>query len=295
MKDYILSAESIVDLSQDFTDDLGVKIIYSNYELNEKIYLDDFGQSLDLKSFYDDMRNGSCPTTSMINTASYLEYFRNLAKEGKDIIHICLSTGVSSQYGSLLEAFEILREEYPNQKFYPVDSRMASAGVGMLVYKLANFKNSGMDIDTLYKWAEDNKLHVISYTSNSNLEYIARSGRISRMAANIGGMLKIAPLIEIGDDGHMVVTTKVRTEKKLIQTMVNRMKVNAINELDYSDDIFITHADNIELVNDLVDLLKENFKNANDKIKVFNIGPTIGSHIGPGAINLFYWGKERLK
>lgn len=294
MSDYILSSESTIDLDPEFVKELNVSIINANYELNGKTYLDDFGLSLDIKEFYDNMRNGASPTTSRINTNEYIEYFRPILEEGKDIIHLCLSSGMSSQFDSLQMVFEQLKEEFPDRKMYPVDSLMASAGFGMLTAKLAYLRDDGMDIDSLYKWAEDNKKHIINYTSNENLEYVARGGRISKTAASIGGMLHISPLIEVDNTGHMIVTSKIRTRKKLLKTIVDKMEVNAMDGLDYNDQIYISHADNIEIVEEIIELIKERFKNLDQEIKVSNIGPTVGSHIGPGTLAVFYWGKERM-
>lgn len=294
MTDYILSSESTIDLDPEFVRELDVSILNANYELNGQTYIDDFGQSLDMKEFYDNMRDGASPTTSRINTNEYIDYFRPILEEGKDIIHLCLSSGMSSQFDSLQMAFEQLKEEFPDRKMYAVDSVMASAGFGMLTSKLAQLKKEGMDIDSLYNWAEDNKRHIISYTSNENLEYVARGGRISKTAASIGGMLHISPLIEVDNTGHMIVTSKIRTRKKLLKTIVDKMEVNAIDGLEYNDQIYISHGDNIEMVEEIIELIKERFKNLDHEIKVSNIGPTIGSHIGPGAISVFYWGKERM-
>lgn len=294
MTDYILSSESTIDLDPEFVRELDVSILNANYELNGQTYIDDFGQSLDMKEFYDNMRDGASPTTSRINTNEYIDYFRPILEEGKDIIHLCLSSGMSSQFDSLQMAFEQLKEEFPDRKMYAVDSVMASAGFGMLTSKLAQLKKEGMDIDSLYNWAEDNKRHIISYTSNENLEYVARGGRISKTAASIGGMLHISPLIEVDNTGHMIVTSKIRTRKKLLKTIVDKMEVNAIDGLEYNDQIHISHGDNIEMVEEIIELIKERFKNLDHEIKVSNIGPTIGSHIGPGAISVFYWGKERM-
>lgn len=294
MSDYILSSESTIDLDPEFVKELNVSIINANYELNGQTYLDDFGLSLDMKEFYDNMRDGAFPTTSRINTNEYIEYFRPILEEGKDIIHLCLSSGMSSQFDSLQMAFEQLKEEFPERKMYAVDSVMASAGFGMLTAKLAQLKKEGMDIDSLYEWAEDNKRHIINYTSNENLEYVARGGRISKTAATVGGMLHISPLIEVDDTGHMIVTSKIRTRKKLLKTIVERMAANANDGIDYNDQIYISHADNIEIVEELIELIKDKFKNLDQEIKVSNIGPTIGSHIGPGAFAVFYWGDERM-
>ena len=116
MTDYILSSESTIDLDPEFVRELDVSIINANYELNGQTYIDDFGQSLDMKEFYDNMRDGATPTTSRINTNEYIEYFRPLLEDDKDIIHLCLSSGMSSQYDSLLMAFEELKEEFLERK-----------------------------------------------------------------------------------------------------------------------------------------------------------------------------------
>ena len=294
MSDYILSCESTIDLSVDYVEKLDVSIINANYELNGEDYLDDFGQSLDMKTFYDNMRKGATPSTSRINTGEYLEYLKPLLESGKDVVHICLSTGMSSQYESLLEAINILKEDFPEREVYPIDSKMASAGVGLLVSKLSKLKKDGMNAEKLYNWAQENKLHVINYTSNENLEYVARGGRISKTAASIGGVLHICPLIEVDDDGHMIVTAKIRTKKKLLKNLLERIKENAIDGDDYNDQFFISTADNMELANEAKEMIEEALPNIDGGVKIFNIGPTIGSHIGPGTLAIFYWGKERM-
>ncbi|WP_416335364.1 DegV family protein [Anaerococcus sp. DFU013_CI05] len=294
MADYILSCESTIDLAVNYVKELGVSVINANYVLNGETYPDDFGQSLDMKSFYDNMRQGATPSTSRINIGEYLNYLRPFLEAGQDVVHICLSTGMSSQYESLLEAINMLKEDFPDRNIYPVDSKMASAGVGLLVSKLAELKKEGLSAEELYKWTEENKLHVINYTSNENLEYVARGGRISKTAANIGGMLHICPLIEINNDGYMIVTGKIRTRKKLLNTMIKKMEENIIGGYDYDEKVYISTADNIELAEGLKTLIEDKFPNIDGGVKIFNIGPTIGSHIGPETIALFYWGEERM-
>lgn len=293
MSDYIISSESIMDLSADYVKELGVSFIKSNYELNGEIYLDDFGQSLDMEEFYRNMEEGAAPSTAAINTQAYLDYFEEILKKDMDIIHVCLSSGLTTQYSCLVQAVDILKEKYPERKIYPIDSRMASSGVGLLVDKLVILKNEGMSIEDLYKWAQENSLNVISYTSNENLEYVARGGRISKTAANIGNLLKICPLIEIDDEGYMQVTQKIRTKKKLLKTLVDRMEKNAIGGLNYNDKLFISHANNKKAAEELKEMMEDRFKKISS-IDIFEIGPTIGSHIGPGTITMFYWGEKRL-
>lgn len=293
MSDYIISSESIMDLSADYVKKIGVSFIKSNYVLNGEIYLDDFGQSLNMEEFYKNMEEGATPSTAAINTQAYLDYFEDLLQNDMDIIHVCLSSGLSIQYSCLIQAIETLEEKYPERKIYPIDSRMASSGVGLLVDKLVMLKNEGMGIENLYQWAEENALSIISYTSNENLEYVARGGRISKTAANIGNLLKICPLIEIDDEGHMEVTQKIRTKKKLLKTLVDRMENNAIGRLNYKDKIYISHANNEKIADELSSMILDKFGELSE-VKIFNIGPTIGSHIGPGAFSMFYWGEKRL-
>ncbi|MCI7238016.1 MAG: DegV family protein [Anaerococcus sp.] len=289
--DYIISSESTMDINIDYLDELEVSAINSNYQIDGKIFLDDFAQTLDMKSFYTKMQKGAMTSTSAINIEEYLTYFRPILEEGHDIIHICLSSGISVQFNFLEEAVEILKKEFPDRKIYPVDSLMASSGIALLVSKLVDLKNKGMDIDSLYKRVMENKRNVIGLVTNEDLRYLARGGRISKTAANLGGILHINPLITVDDNGKLQVISKIRTRKKYLKTLINKIESNSIDGDNYSDNIFISHANNEKFAIEVKSLIEDKFKNA--KINIFSMGPTIGSHIGPGALAVFHRGKKR--
>lgn len=289
--DYIISSESTMDINIDYLDELEVSAINSNYQIDGKIFLDDFAQTLDMKSFYTKMQKGAMTSTSAINIEEYLTYFRPILEEGHDIIHICLSSGISVQFNFLEEAVEILKKEFPDRKIYPVDSLMASSGIALLVSKLVDLKNKGMDIDSLYKRVMENKRNVIGLVTNEDLRYLARGGRISKTAANLGGILHINPLITVDDNGKLQVISKIRTRKKYLKTLINKIESNSIDGDNYSDNIFISHANNEKFAIEAKSLIEDKFKNA--KINIFSMGPTIGSHIGPGALAVFHRGKKR--
>ncbi len=289
--DYIISSESTMDINIDYLDELEVSAINSNYQIDGKIFLDDFTQTLDMKSFYTKMQKGAMTSTSAINIEEYLTYFRPILEEGHDIIHICLSSGISVQFNFLEEAVEILKKEFPDRKIYPVDSLMASSGIALLVSKLVDLKNKGMDIDSLYKRVMENKRNVIGLVTNEDLRYLARGGRISKTAANLGGILHINPLITVDDNGKLQVISKIRTRKKYLKTLINKIESNSIDGDNYSDNIFISHANNEKFAIEAKSLMEDKFKNA--KINIFSMGPTIGSHIGPGALAVFHRGKKR--
>lgn len=289
--DYIISSESTMDINIDYLDELEVSAINSNYQIDGKIFLDDFAQTLDMKSFYTKMQKGAMTSTSAINIEEYLTYFRPILEEGHDIIHICLSSGISVQFNFLEEAVEILKKEFPDRKIYPVDSLMASSGIALLVSKLVDLKNKGMDIDSLYKRVMENKRNVIGLVTNEDLRYLARGGRISKTAANLGGILHINPLITVDDNGKLQVISKIRTRKKYLKTLINKIESNSIDGDNYSDNIFISHANNEKFAIEAKSLMEDKFKNA--KINIFSMGPTIGSHIGPGALAVFHRGKKR--
>ncbi|MDO5026355.1 MAG: DegV family protein [Tissierellia bacterium] len=295
MTDYIISSESTMDLSVSYVKKLGVSVINSNYQIDGEVYLDDFGQSLDMDSFYKKMQEGSMTSTSAINIEEYLTYFRPILDKGCDIIHVSLSSGMSVQGNFLSEAKRVLKDEYPQRKIYLVDSLMASSGIGLLVDKLVELKNSGMDIDSLYEKALEYRNHVLTLVTNEDLSYAARGGRISKTAASIGGLLHISPLVEIDNEGKLQVSAKIRTRKKFLNTIINKIKENGIESNDYSEKIFISHASNEQFALEAKAMLEEEFDNLKEEIRIFNIGPTIGSHIGPGTLAIFYWGKERYK
>lgn len=295
MGNFVLSCCSTADLSAKKFEELNVSYIYSSFRLNDVTYPDDLGKTVSYKDFYKAMEDGASTATSQINQDEFKEYFREILASGKDILHLSLSSGLSGTYNSARLAAEDLRAEFPERKLYLVDSLAASSGYGLLMAKLAELRDSGMDIDELRDYAEANKLNLHHWFFTTDLTYFVRGGRVSKASGFIGGVLGICPLLDVNDEGKLIARAKIRGKKKVIPEIVERMKDHATGNLDYADRCFISNSACIEDAEMVAELIEEAFPKLKGKVEIFDIGTTIGSHAGPGTVALFFWGDERVR
>ena len=293
MEDYILSCCSTEDLTKEHFDDRNIRYICFHYELDGKEYPDDLGQSIPFDKFYKAMEDGATTKTSQINSDEFEEYFEKMLIEGKDVVHVSLSSGISGVVNSAMIAKENLKEKYPDRNIYVVDSLGASSGYGLFMDKLADFRDEGMSAAELYEWAQNNRLKLHHWFFSTDLKYYVRGGRISKAAGFFGGALNICPLLNMDSEGRLIPRTKVRTKKKVIQAIVDRMEEDACDGLDYSGKCYISYAACLDDAKEVARLVEERFPKLSGKVELYSIGTTIGSHTGPGTVALFFWGKER--
>lgn len=293
MNDYILSCCTTADLPDEHFKARNISYICFHFLLDGKEYPDDLGKSMPLKDFYQAMRDGAMTKTSQVNADEFIEYFEGFLKEGKDVLHLSLSSGISGVLNSALIAKNELEERYPDRKILVLDSLAATSGYGLLMDKLADLRDEGKTIDEVYDWAVANRLRVNHWFFVSDLTYLVRGGRVSKTSGFIGGMLNICPLLNIAYDGKLVVRQKIRTRKKVINATIDKMEQYADGGTNYSDKCYIAHADCLEDAQEMAKSIEERFPNLKGKVEINNIGTTIGSHTGPGAIVLLFWGNER--
>ena len=293
MEDYILSCCSTADLTKEHFDDRNIRYICFHYELDGKEYPDDLGQSIPFDKFYKAMEDGATTKTSQINSDEFEEYFEKMLIEGKDVVNVSLSSGISGVVNSAMIAKENLKEKYPDRNIYVVDSLGASSGYGLFMDKLADFRDEGMSAAELYEWAQNNRLKLHHWFFSTDLKYYVRGGRISKAAGFFGGALNICPLLNMDSEGRLIPRTKVRTKKKVIQAIVDRMEEDACDGLDYSGKCYISYAACLDDAKEVARLVEERFPKLSGKVELYSIGTTIGSHTGPGTVALFFWGKER--
>ena len=293
MSDYILSCCSTVDLSKEHLEKRNLQYICFHYELDGKEYKDDLGKTMSFADFYKAMQNGADTKTSQINAAEYEEYFETFLKEGKDILHVSLSSGISGSFNSANIAKEMLLEKYPERKIYVVDSLTASSGFGLLMDKLADLRDEGKSIDEVYQWAEENKDKCLAWFFTSDLTFFIKGGRVSKTSGFVAGVLNICPMLNVDPNGKLIARQKVRTKRKVIEAIVKKMEEKAQNGLDYSGKCYMSHSDCYEDARAVADLVESKFTKLNGKVEINDIGTTIGSHTGPGTVALFYWGTDK--
>lgn len=294
MADYVLSCCSTADLTKEHFEQRGISYICFHFALNGADYDDDLGQSIPFDKFYQAMADGAETRTSQVNVSEFVDYFSRFAEQGKDILHLCLSSGISGVINSAQNAAEIVREKYPDRKIYVVDSLGASSGYGLIMDKLADLRDEGMDIDTLHDWVEANKLKLHHWFFSTDLTFYVKGGRISKAAGVFGGMLNICPLLNMDNLGRLIPRSKIRGKKRVIQEIVDRMEECADGGLDYSGKCYISNSACYDDARAVADLVEARFPKLNGKVEINHVGTTIGSHTGPGTVALFFWGSERV-
>ena len=293
MSDYIISCCSTADLTKEHFNKRDIYYACAHFSLNGQQYDDDLGESFSLADFYQAMADGADTKTSQINATEFEEYFEPFLKEGKDILHLSLSSGISGTVNSANIAKSNLEDKYPDRKIYVVDSLAASSGFGLLMDKVADLRDAGMDIDELYAWVEENKLKMHHWVFTTDLTYLVRGGRVSKVSGFVGGILNICPVINVSVEGQLVPRMKIRTKKKVIDVMVDQMATYADNGTDYDGKCYISNSACVEDARAVADLIESRFPKLNGKVEIFDIGTTIGSHTGPGTVALFFWGAKR--
>lgn len=295
MSDYFLSCCSTADLSPERFREREIRYLCFHFTLDGVEYPDDLGITMPPEELFHRMSAGGQTQTSQISVAEYLAYFEAMLKQGKDVLHVTLSSGLTGTYQSACLAREELLEKYPERKLYVVDSLGASSGYGLLMETLADLRDGGMSIDELRTWAEENKLRVHHWFFSTDLSFYVRGGRISKAAGAIGTVLNICPLLNVSSQGCLTPREKVRGKRNVIKRIVEKMAENAEGGTGYSGKCFMCHSACPEDARTVASMVEEGFPNLRGKVEIYPIGATIGSHTGPGTVALFFWGGPRME
>ena len=289
-KEYVIMTDSSCDLPQELADQLGLEVLPLEVMADGKNYrnwLD--GREIGFKEFYKLAREGKELKTSAVNTAAFEEKMEKLLKEGKDILYIGFSSGLSTTYNSGEAAARELREKYLDRKIYTVDTLAASLGQGMIIYYAAKKKEAGATIEEVRDFVENEKLHMCHWFTVDDLNYLKRGGRISAATAAIGTMLSIKPVMHMDNEGHLVAVGKARGRKAALCQLLDTM--GELGEGLEGQTTFICHSDCMDDAQYVASQMKERFGVA--QVNINWIGPVIGAHTGPGTIGIFFWGRER--
>ena len=291
---YVLSCCSTADLSREHLESRDIHYICFHYMLDGVDHMDDLGESMTLDQFYQAMVDGADTRTAQVNAEEYEAYFEPFLAQGLDVLHLCLSSGISGTINSALIAKELLESKYPGRKVNVVDSLAASSGCGLLMDKLADLRDAGMSLDELTDWAEANKLRLHHWFFTSDLTFFIKGGRVSKTAGFVGKVLGICPLLNVDYQGRLIPREKIRGKRKVISAIVDKMEQFADGGLDYAEKCFISNSACIEDAKAVAELVEQRFPKLNGKVLINNIGTTIGSHTGPGTVALFFWGSQRV-
>lgn len=294
MAEYILSCCSTADLTESHFKERDIHYICFHYFLDGKQYEDDLGKSMSFDAFYKAMSEGAQTKTSQVNVDEFVAYFTPFLEQGKDILHVCLSSAISGVYNSANIARNELLEKFPQRKICVVDSLGASSGYGLLMDKLADLRDGGMGIDELNEWANEHALEMHHWFFSTDLTFYVKGGRISRAAGWFGTILKICPLLNMDHHGHLVPRFKIRGKNKVMEEIVSMMQKHVRNGLDYDGKCYISNSACYEDAKRVASLIEARFLRLNGRVLINSVGTTIGSHTGPGTVALFFWGDRRI-
>ena len=288
MNEYIVFTDSCCDIQPKLLQAWGVP--YANmtftFDGEDKEYID---TDISGKEFYERMRQGAHARTAAINADTFTRAFTPILEDGKDILYVAFSSGLSTTVNAAHMAAEELKEAYPERKIRIVDTLAASAGGGLMVYMAVAKKNEGASLEENAVYLESLiPQHCIWFTVD-DLEYLKRGGRVSPLAAFAGGMLGIKPILQMDEEGHLIKVSTVRGRKKAIEALAE--KYAQLSYEEKNTPIFISHAEAEDDARHLADLLMQ--RHGAEVTLITGIGPVIGAHAGPGTIALFFIGKHR--
>lgn len=288
MNNYVIFTDSGCDIKPELLREWGVdsRSLVFRFNDSDKEYTN---EDMPVSEFYQKMRDGGVAKTSAVNVDSFLEAFEKYLSEGKDILYLGFSGGLSTTSNSARVAAGELAEKYPERKLLVVDTLCASAGQGLLVKLVVDKKAAGADIEEARQFAEDIKLKIAHWFTVDDLVYLKRGGRVSPTVAFVGNTLGIKPIMHVDNEGHLVSVTKARGRKKSIAAIVDKYGETVDSNESYP--IFISHSDSYDDAKAIADGIEQKF---GAKVELItDVGPVIGAHSGPGTLALFFVAKER--
>lgn len=290
MNEYVIVTDSSADLDAAEVKELELQVIPLKFTLNGMTYSDyPDNRDMDPHEFYDRLRAGEVATTAALNLEDAKGVFEPILKDGKDVLMLAFSSGLSSSCQACLLAARELAEEYPDRKIYVVDTLCASRGQGLLVYHTVMKKRAGATLEEARDFAEENKLRLCHWFTVDDLMFLKRGGRVSATAAALGTMLSIKPVLHVDDEGHLINMSKSRGRKGSIKAMVDKAAELAIDPAGQT--MFICHGDCLEDAEQLAQMVRERF--GTKDIRIGYTGTVIGAHSGPGTLALFFLGEHR--
>lgn len=290
MTNYQIFTDSTCDLASEIYTNHSLVIIPMDFTIDTTTYshTHDF-KNFSAAEFYEKLSTGSMSSTTQINPTIFKMEFEKALQNGKDVLYIGLSSGLSGTVQSSLIAKAELEELYPNNKIVIVDSLGASAGQGLLVYQALLNQENGLTIEENGEWLNNNVLHLAHWFTVDDLNFLKRGGRISSAAALLGTALRVKPVLHVDNEGRLASVSKAHGRKASLTALAEKL-ANTITNPE-KQTIFISHAEALEDAQFLANKIKELCPVKN--IVFSSIGPVIGSHSGPGTIALFFFATQR--
>lgn len=289
MRDFCITTDSNSDLPQTYIEKHGTTIIPQYYSFGNTVYGDEL--HMPPAEFYERMKNGELPQSQANNPAVIEDKFRAILDQGCDIIHIAFSSALSGSYNNVCMVARELSEEYTDARITVIDSLSVSLGESIMVIHANALKANGASYDEIINAIEEMKNHINVQVTVMDLFHLQRGGRVSKTTAVVGSALNLKPFLSITDAGTLISTGTARGRKKSLRTLVERMKETLDENADYSLPVGIIHGNCLEEAQSVAELVKKDTPFTN--VIINDISPSIGTHAGPGALGVIYYGKNK--
>ena len=287
---YQIITDATADLSQDLVRDVPeIAVVPMEITVDGEVMRITKSDTPNMHDFYEKLRNGAEAKTSQINTEIYKECFSPILEQGKDILYLCFTSGLSGTINAAHIAIDELSDQYPGRKIICIDTLAASIGEGFLVREAARMQVEGMSIQDLAAWVDQNKLLVCHKFAVDSLTHLLRGGRMMSSFANIGNALQIKPMLRVDEEGKLKLAGNAHGKTQAMKRL-SLMPAEG-HRADFGNLFLVGHADHPDDAQKLKSMVESAYPDAD--VRIAQIGPVIGSHTGPGMCALVYWGDNR--
>jgi DegV family protein with EDD domain len=285
MNSFEIMVDTSSDIPPEFLKNQNIETLPITFELDGTPHNKGYWQEIAGKDFYDALRTGAIAKTAQVNPDTFLSIFKEYAKNNRDLVFLLLSGALSATYQSALVALKEVREEYLNCNIYPIDSLSASTGIWQLATMVAKKRDEGKTAKEAAEWIEQKKHNCFGLFTVDDLMYLHRGGRLGKLQAVTGSVLKVKPVLNIAPDGSLALKGKARGRKASLELLAGQLK-RSVNPDTVMDAVYIVHSDCQADAEAFADIIR-NTVNV-EKVEIMLMGPIIGAHVGPGAIAVLY-------
>ena len=283
---YQLFTDTDTDIIPAEAEKFGYKLISMPYIIDgvETYPYEDF-REFDEHGFYEQLRRGTVPTTCALSPVKYREYFEPTLKEGKDILYVHFSAAMTGTFNAMKLAWEELSKEYPERKLYTVDTKGITILSNLIVKAIGDMALNGATVEEILAWAETEVDKYAVYFYADDLKFFGKSGRVSNIAAFMGNLIGLRPILTMNSEGKMTTAAKVKGKKATVKKILEYVDDLQDNIKDHR--VIVGHADAPHLAQEIVEKLKATY-GEDLRCEIVAVNPTAGSHCGPDTVGVSF-------
>ena len=282
---FTIVVDTSCDLNPDYIKEHGIEFMPIPFTLDDKEHKQGYWQKISGAEFYDALKNGSVAKTAQTNPDAFVTAFTEYAKQGRDVLYLILSSGLSTTFQNSQIALKDVKKSYPDCNIFPIDSISATSYNSMLAVIAVRKRAEGLSAEQTAAYLEEVKHRVLGHFTVDDLMFLHRGGRLSKLSAIGGSLLGVKPILNIQPDGTLKLKGKARGREAALKLMVSQLEC-CINPDTTLDTIVICHADCEKDAEKLREMVKSTVKV--NHIEIVMMGPVIGAHLGPGAVAFSY-------